>query len=76
MRLEIPSIRKAVLSHESYPLLDELRRFRHFKRYYYEFEYDWSRLDYLKRMYEKLVPLIHEELENYIVFLLEFNKDE
>lgn len=76
MRLEIPGIRKAVLSHESYLLLDELRRFRHFKRYYYEFEYDWLRLDYLQKMYEKLVPLIHEELENYIVFLLGFNQHE
>ena len=34
MRVEIPGIRKALLTHESYQLLDELRRFRHFKRYY------------------------------------------
>ncbi|MFM7384146.1 MAG: hypothetical protein ACKO1W_14010 [Microcystaceae cyanobacterium] len=76
MRLEIPGIRKAVLSHESYALLDELRRFRHFKRYYYEFEYDWLRLDYLGKMYEKLAPLIDQELENYITFLLELNQDD
>ncbi|WP_017293681.1 ribonuclease toxin HepT-like protein [Geminocystis herdmanii] len=76
MRLDIPGIRKAVLSRESYLLLDELRRFRHFKRYYYEFEYDWYRLDYLKTMYEKLVFLINQELEYYNIFLLQCASDE
>ncbi len=71
MRIEIPGIRKAVLSRESYQLLDELRRFRHFKRYYYDFEYDWSRLDYLRVIYERLAPLIQNELENYLNFLQE-----
>lgn len=71
MRIEIPGIRKAVLSHESYLLLDELRRFRHFKRYYFDFEYDWCKLDYLKIVYEKLVPLMEKEFEQYINFLWE-----
>ncbi|MBL1210292.1 hypothetical protein [Geminocystis sp. GBBB08] len=70
MRIEIPGIRKAVLSHESYLLLDELRRFRHFKRYYFDFEYDWAKLNYLKIVYEKLVPLIHKELDSYADFVL------
>jgi len=69
MTLEISGIRQAVLSHKSYQLLDELRRFRHFKRYYYDFEYDWLKLDYLKAIYEKLIPLIEQELNNYIDFL-------
>ena len=71
MRIDIPNIRKAVLSKDSYQLLDELRRFRHFKRYYYDFDYDWSRLDYLRLVYEKLLPLIKNELYNYTNFLLE-----
>ena len=25
--------------------LDELRRFRHFKRYYYRLDYDWDKFD-------------------------------
>ncbi|MCT7995246.1 hypothetical protein [Laspinema olomoucense] len=70
MRIEVPGIRKAVLSRDSYTLLDELRRFRHFKRYYYDFDYDWSRLDYLKSVYERLQPLIDKDLEEYIDFLL------
>jgi hypothetical protein len=71
MIIEIPGIRKAVLSHESYLLLDEFRRFRHFKRYYFDFEYDWCKLDYLKVIYEKLVPLIEKEFDQYIDFLWE-----
>ena len=70
MRIDIPNIRKAVLSKESYQLLDELRRFRHFKRYYYDFDYDWLRLDYLRLVYEKLLPLIKKELHSYTDFLL------
>lgn len=70
MRIEIPGIRKAVLSQDSYRLLDELRRFRHFKRYYYDFDYDWARLDYLKSVYERLQPLIDKDLEDYVNFLL------
>jgi len=69
MRLEIPRIRQAVLSPQSYQLLDELRRFRHFRRYYYDFDYDWSRLDYLRGIYEKLFPLIQQQLNDYSVFL-------
>lgn len=69
MRLDVPNIRQAVLSKESYLLLDELRRFRHFKRYYYDFDYDWSRLDYLKSVYEKLVPVIERDLDNFVDFL-------
>ncbi|MBE9174972.1 hypothetical protein IQ225_06045 [Synechocystis salina LEGE 06155] len=71
MRIDVPGIRKAVLSKHSYQLLDELRHFRHFKRYYYDFDYDWSRLDYLRLLYEKLLPIIEHELDSYAEFLLE-----
>ncbi|MEE6162292.1 hypothetical protein U9R62_13270 [Cylindrospermopsis raciborskii DSH] len=69
MRIEIPGIRQALLSHHSYQLLDELRRFRHFKRYYYDFNYDWSRLDYLANIYERAIALVFNELTIYIAFL-------
>lgn len=71
MQLEVPGIRKEVLSHESYQLLDELRRFRHFKRYYYDFDYDWSKLDYLRGIYDRLLPLINLDLNTFSDFLLE-----
>jgi hypothetical protein len=71
MQLEVPGIRKAVLSRQSYQLLDELRRFRHFKRYYYDFDYDWSKLDYLREIYDRLMPLICIDLDAFNSFLLE-----
>ncbi len=70
MRVEVPGVRKAVLSRETYRLLDELRRFRHFKRYYYEFDYDWRRLEYLRSVYDQVVPLIGADLQGYVDFLL------
>lgn len=76
MRVEIPGIRKAVLSREAYTLLDELRRFRHFRRYYYDFNYDWARLDYLKSVYEGLMPVIQQDLDNYVDFLYALASEE
>lgn len=69
MCLEVEGLRKAVITKSTHQLLDELRRFRHFKRYYYDFEYDWSRLDYLRSVFERLRPAIKEELQNYLLFL-------
>ena len=69
MRVEVPGVRKAVLSPEAYTALDELRRFRHFRRYYYSFDYDWGRLDYLRVVYERMRPVIRQDLEGYVEFL-------
>lgn len=40
MRLEIEGIRPALISGEAFPLLDDLRRFRHFFRHAYAAELD------------------------------------
>ncbi len=69
MQVEVPGMRKALLSRESFSLLDELRRFRHFRRYYYALDYDWGKLDYLRVVYEKLRPMIRRQLSDYIQFL-------
>ena len=42
MTRTIPSVRERVISDASYAALSELRRFRHFKRYYFAFDYDWG----------------------------------
>ncbi|TVQ96870.1 MAG: hypothetical protein EA403_15560 [Spirochaetaceae bacterium] len=47
MATPAPGLRPAVLSEQTRSMLDELMRFRHFKRYYFSFEYDWNRLRYL-----------------------------
>ena len=46
MTLETEGVRTAAVSDEAFPPLFELLKFRHFKRYYFELEYDWDRLDY------------------------------
>ncbi len=45
MILEIEGVRKAVISDETYSNLLEFLKFRHFKRYYFEFDYDWDKLE-------------------------------
>ena len=44
MVIHVPAVRERVLSETSRSLLLELLRFRHFKRYYLELDYDWHRL--------------------------------
>ncbi len=70
MRIEIPGVRQAVITHQTFVLLDELRRFRRFQRYYYEFDYDWARLDYLMTVYDRLTPVLTNDLDVFITFLL------
>jgi hypothetical protein len=69
MVLDIPGIRKAVLSNESYNLLDEFLRFRHFKRYYYDFNYDKDRMEYLEMKFHQSLPMVREDIQRFLVFL-------
>jgi HepT-like protein len=71
MIVEIPGVRKALLTDRSYNLLKEIMRFRHFKRYYFESDYDKDRIDFLEKKYNEVVPLVLQELELYITFLQE-----
>lgn len=69
MIIEIPGIRKALLTDRSYYLLKEIMRFRHFKTYYFELDYDKDRIDFIEKKYKEVVPLVLQELEQYIIFL-------
>ncbi len=69
MMLHIPGVRERVLSEESGRLLVELLRFRHFKRYYYELDFDWLKLDYLLSVYERSRPLVQRDLLAFSDFL-------
>jgi hypothetical protein len=62
MVLAKKGIRPRVLSDESHRLLTELMRFRHFKRYYLELDYDWSKLRYLLSVQSRCLPLVRTEL--------------
>jgi hypothetical protein len=61
MVLEKKGIRPRVLSDESHRLLTELMRFRHFKRYYLEVDYDWEKLRFLLSVYRRCLPLVRVE---------------
>ena len=49
INLSIPEVREQVISDKAYAMFDEFRKFRHFKRYYFSMDYDWDRLEYLRK---------------------------
>lgn len=51
MTLEIEGVRPRLISDQTRDALRELMRFRHFKRYYLEFDYDWDKLQFLEKKF-------------------------
>jgi hypothetical protein len=49
--------------------LKEFMRFRHFKRYYFEFEYDRDRIGFLEKKFRLVLPLIKKDLDAFDLFL-------
>ena len=50
MTLRIEGTRDAVISDSTAAALSELMKLRHFRRYYFELEYDWDKLDCLQKV--------------------------
>ena len=69
MTLNIEGIRAAAVSQESFPAQFELLKFRHFKRYYFDLEYHWDRLDFLLLKLRKVHPLVGQDLERFVQFM-------
>lgn len=69
MTLDIEGIRKRVITDRTHKLLIEIMRFRHFKRYYFELDYDWERLDYLMKRYDEVKLLTISDLNKFSGFL-------
>ena len=69
MTLNICGVRESVISDKTYAILVELMKFRHFRRYYFEMEYDWDKLDYLKKKFEELPKDIRIDLDHFKLFL-------
>lgn len=67
MQIEVPGLRPAVLRDEVHDALVELMRFRHFRRYYFEMNYDMEKIDFL----HKKLEFLHRELP---VDLLHFSQ--
>jgi hypothetical protein len=69
MSLHIEGIRDPVICDDTAALLSELLAFRHFKRYYFEFEYDWDRIDFLRKKFERVRPAVERDLVRFTEFL-------
>ena len=69
MTLEIEGVRKAVVSDETYSILFEFMKFRHFTRYYFEFDYDWDKLEFLEKKYSQVKAVLEKDLKNFEEFL-------
>ena len=46
-----------------------LMRFRHFKRYYFQLEYDWDRLEYLIALVRRAAPGIIREFDTFRAYV-------
>lgn len=74
MTLTIDEVRPAVISPKEYGQLQELMRFRHFKRYYFAFSYDWQRVEEMIQRIEIIHPAMKERIgafQEYLRKLLE-----
>jgi hypothetical protein len=69
MTIEIPGIRPSALSEQTESGLRELLKFRHFKRYYFQFEYDRDRIDFLEKKFKEIIPLLQEDFSRFFKFL-------
>jgi hypothetical protein len=69
MTLHVNGVRPRIIREDTNKLLHELMRFRHFKRYYLELEYDWTKLDYLLEVYDRVRPLVERDLSEFKGFL-------
>ena len=69
MTLHIEGVRVPAVSQANYPHLLELLKFRHFRRYYFELEYDWDRLDFLVKKMKQAHPGVKQDLDRFLSFL-------
>ena len=69
MTLKITDTRLPVISDDTHSVALDILRFRHFRRYYYEFNYDWDRVEYMQKQYEKLDIMIRRDLKSFVEFL-------
>ncbi len=69
MKLEIEGVRPALLSQETFSLLDELRRFYHFLRHAYGVELRAEKVEEMVEIAIKVEPLFLKDLERFISLL-------
>jgi hypothetical protein len=75
MTLSIPGIRERVISDATHRDLDEILRFRHFKRYYCEFNYDWDRLELVEKKFLAARISAEKEIRAFQGYLSDIAED-
>jgi hypothetical protein len=69
MTLSIPDTRIPVITAFTASDLVELMKFRHFRRYYFELEYDWAKIEYLQIIFNRLRLAMPGHLSGFREFL-------
>ena len=69
MALNIPGIRDRVISETTKNQLSEILLFRHFRRYYFNFDYDWEKLDLVESKYRQVYSPLRSEILAFVEFL-------
>ena len=66
MTLDVPGIRPRLLSNHVFSLLLEFLKFRHFRRYYFAYEYDRDRMAFLENKFTELLPALRDEITAFL----------
>lgn len=69
MTLRLEGVRIPAVSGDNYPAILEIQKFRHFRRYYFELEYDWDRIEFLVKKLRGAHPVAVADLERFRAFL-------
>lgn len=69
MTLHIEGVRIPAVSEKAHRHLVELQRFRHFKRYYFELEHDWVRIEFIVKQLAEAHPVATADLRTFVDFV-------
>jgi hypothetical protein len=73
MTCDIPGERPAVISPTTASLMLEFLKFRHFTRYYFEFDYDREKLAFLGAKFPAAVDGLNIDLDAFLRYVDELN---
>ena len=69
MVLRIEHLREPVVDEPLLAALREIMKFRHFRRYYFELEYDWDKLKFLQAKFDIVRAGVPARVAEFDVFL-------
>ncbi len=69
MKLEIKDVRPQVISDITFSKLSEILRFRHFKRYYFEMDFDWRKIELLVQIFREAIDLLSTDMQQFRAYI-------